>query len=90
MISELRTAGAEAIEINDAHQSLWVRCRYLGGRCSWVADYRQQGTIGVLVFDSGDLQFAYARLGDEHPRSAERSVKCVGRGCRCNKSIEWT
>ena len=53
VINELRAAGAEAIEINDGHQSVRV------GVDTWVVgsagltDHRQQGAVAA-VFDSGD------------------------------------
>jgi uncharacterized protein YlxW (UPF0749 family) len=77
VINELRAAGAEAIEVNDAHQSVRV------GVDTWVA-----GTPGSLVVDSKTLSPPYSVLaiGDPPtlaaamniPGGAEDSIKRVG------------
>ncbi len=77
VINELRAAGAEAIEINDAHQSVRV------GVDTWVV-----GTPGSLTIDSKTLSPPYSILaiGDPPtlaaamniPGGAEDSIKRVG------------
>jgi len=77
VINELRAAGAEAIEINDAHQSVRV------GVDTWVV-----GTPGSLTVDNQTLSPPYSILaiGDPPtlaaamniPGGAEDSVKRVG------------
>lgn len=77
VINELRAAGAEAIETNDAHQSVRV------GVDTWVA-----GTPGALTIDSKTLSPPYSILaiGDPPtlaaamniPGGAEDSIKRVG------------
>jgi len=77
VINELRAAGAEAIEINDAHQSVRV------GVDSWIV-----GTPGSLTIDSKILSPPYSILaiGDPPtlaaamniPGGAQDSVKRVG------------
>ncbi|CQD16079.1 hypothetical protein BN000_03385 [Mycobacterium europaeum] len=77
VINELRAAGAEAIEINDAHQSVRV------GVDTWVV-----GTPGSLTVDNKTLTPPYSILaiGDPPtlaaamniPGGAEDSVKRVG------------
>ena len=77
VINELRAAGAEAIEINDAHQSVRV------GVDTWVV-----GTPGSLTIDSKTLSPPYSVLaiGDPPtlaaamniPGGAEDSIKRVG------------
>lgn len=77
LINELRAAGAEAIEINDAHQSLRV------GVDTWVV-----GAPGSLTIDSKTLSPPYSILaiGDPPtlaaamniPGGAEDSIKRVG------------
>jgi len=77
VINELRAAGAEAIEVNDAHQSVRV------GVDTWVA-----GMPGSLVVDSKTLSPPYSVLaiGDPPtlaaamniPGGAEDSIKRVG------------
>ncbi|QLL05145.1 DUF881 domain-containing protein [Mycobacterium vicinigordonae] len=77
VINELRAAGAEAIEINDAHQSIRV------GVDTWVV-----GTAGSLTIDSKTFAPPYSLLaiGDPPtlaaamniPGGAEDSVKRVG------------
>ncbi len=77
VINELRAAGAEAIEVNDAHQSVRV------GVDTWVA-----GMPGSLVVDGKTLSPPYSVLaiGDPPtlaaamniPGGAEDSIKRVG------------
>ena len=77
VINELRAAGAEAIEINDAHQSVRV------GVDTWVV-----GTPGSLTVDNDALSPPYSILaiGDPPtlaaamniPGGAEDSIKRVG------------
>jgi len=77
VINELRAAGAEAIEINDAHQSVRV------GVDTWVV-----GTPGSLTIDNKTLSPPYSILaiGDPPtlaaamniPGGAEDSIKRVG------------
>ncbi|UQB90321.2 DUF881 domain-containing protein [Mycobacterium intracellulare] len=77
VINELRAAGAEAIEVNDAHQSVRV------GVDTWVA-----GAPGSLTVDSKTLSPAYSILaiGDPPtlaaamniPGGAQDTVKRVG------------
>jgi uncharacterized protein YlxW (UPF0749 family) len=77
VINELRAAGAEAIQINDAHQSVRV------GVDTWVV-----GTPGSLTIDSKALSPPYSILaiGDPPtlaaamniPGGAEDSIKRVG------------
>jgi uncharacterized protein YlxW (UPF0749 family) len=77
VINELRAAGAEAIEINDAHQSVRV------GVDTWVV-----GTPGSLTIDSKTLSPPYSILaiGDPPtlaaamniPGGAQDSIKRVG------------
>lgn len=77
VINELRAAGAEAIEINDAHQSVRV------GVDTWVV-----GTPGSLTVDNKTLSPPYSILaiGDPPtlaaamniPGGAEDSIKRVG------------
>jgi uncharacterized protein YlxW (UPF0749 family) len=77
VINELRAAGAEAIETNDAHQSIRV------GVDTWVV-----GTPGSLTIDSKTLSPPYSVLaiGDPPtlaaamniPGGAEDSIKRVG------------
>ena len=77
VINELRAAGAEAIEVNDAHQSVRV------GVDTWVV-----GVPGSLTIDSKTLSSPYSILaiGDPPtlaaamniPGGAEDSVKRVG------------
>ena len=77
VINELRAAGAEAIEINDAHQSVRV------GVDTWVV-----GTPGSLTIDNNSLSQPYSILaiGDPPtlaaamniPGGAEDSIKRVG------------
>jgi uncharacterized protein YlxW (UPF0749 family) len=77
VINELRAAGAEAIEVNDAHQSVRV------GVDTWVA-----GMPGSLIVDSKTLSPPYSVLaiGDPPtlaaamniPGGAEDSIKRVG------------
>jgi uncharacterized protein YlxW (UPF0749 family) len=77
VVNELRAAGAEAIEINDAHQSVRV------GVDTWVV-----GTPGSLTIDSKTLSPPYSILaiGDPPtlaaamniPGGAEDSIKRVG------------
>ncbi|GFG96017.1 UPF0749 protein [Mycobacterium timonense] len=77
VINELRAAGAEAIEVNDAHQSVRV------GVDTWVA-----GMPGSLTVDSKTLSPAYSILaiGDPPtlaaamniPGGAQDTVKRVG------------
>ena len=77
VINELRAAGAEAIEINDAHQSVRV------GVDTWVV-----GTSGSLTIDNKTLSPPYSILaiGDPPtlaaamniPGGAEDSIKRVG------------
>jgi uncharacterized protein YlxW (UPF0749 family) len=77
VINELRAAGAEAIEVNDAHQSVRV------GVDTWVV-----GTPGSLTVDSKTLSPPYSILaiGDPPtlaaamniPGGAEDSIKRVG------------
>src|SRR5277367_4623985 len=77
VINELRAAGAEAIEINDAHQSVRV------GVDTWVV-----GTPGSLAIDNKTLSPPYSILaiGDPPtlaaamniPGGAEDSIKRVG------------
>ena len=77
VINELRAAGAEAIETNDAHQSVRV------GVDTWVV-----GTAGSLTIDSKTLSPPYSILaiGDPPtlaaamniPGGAEDSIKRVG------------
>ncbi|TAM63596.1 MAG: DUF881 domain-containing protein [Mycobacterium sp.] len=77
VINELRAAGAEAIEVNDAHQSVRV------GVDTWVA-----GMPGSLTIDSKTLSPAYSILaiGDPPtlaaamniPGGAQDTVKRVG------------
>lgn len=77
VINELRAAGAEAIEINDAHQSVRV------GVDTWVV-----GTPGSLTVDTKTLSPPYSILaiGDPPtlaaamniPGGAEDSIKRVG------------
>jgi uncharacterized protein YlxW (UPF0749 family) len=77
VINELRAAGAEAIEINDAHQSVRV------GVDTWIV-----GTPGALTVDTKTLVPPYSILaiGDPPtlaaamniPGGAEDSVKRVG------------
>jgi uncharacterized protein YlxW (UPF0749 family) len=77
VINELRAAGAEAIEINDAHQSVRV------GVDTWIV-----GSPGSLTVDSKTLSPPYSILaiGDPPtlaaamniPGGAEDSIKRVG------------
>nr|WP_040630352.1 DUF881 domain-containing protein [Mycobacterium colombiense] len=77
VINELRAAGAEAIEVNDAHQSVRV------GVDTWVV-----GTPGSLIIDSKTLSPSYSILaiGDPPtlaaamniPGGAQDAVKRVG------------
>jgi uncharacterized protein YlxW (UPF0749 family) len=77
VINELRAAGAEAIETNDAHQSVRV------GVDTWVV-----GTPGALIVDTKTLSPPYSILaiGDPPtlaaamniPGGAEDSIKRVG------------
>ncbi|BBZ44130.1 DUF881 domain-containing protein [Mycobacterium parmense] len=77
VINELRAAGAEAVEINDAHESVRV------GVDTWVV-----GTPGSLIIDSKTLAPPYSILaiGDPPtlaaamniPGGAEDSIKRVG------------
>jgi uncharacterized protein YlxW (UPF0749 family) len=77
VVNELRAAGAEAIEVNDAHQSVRV------GVDTWVV-----GTPGSLTIDSKTLSPPYSILsiGDPPtlaaamniPGGAEDSIKRVG------------
>ncbi|EFG79272.1 hypothetical protein HMPREF0591_0811 [Mycobacterium parascrofulaceum ATCC BAA-614] len=77
VINELRAAGAEAIEVNDAHQSVRV------GVDTWVV-----GTPGSLTMDTKTLSPPYSILaiGDPPtlaaamniPGGAEDSIKRVG------------
>ncbi len=77
VVNELRAAGAEAIEINDAHQSVRV------GVDTWVV-----GTPGSLTIDTKTLSPPYSILaiGDPPtlaaamniPGGAEDSIKRVG------------
>jgi uncharacterized protein YlxW (UPF0749 family) len=77
VINELRAAGAEAIEINDAHQSVRV------GVDTWIV-----GTPGALTIDTKTLSSPYSILaiGDPPtlaaamniPGGAEDSIKRVG------------
>ncbi len=77
VINELRAAGAEAIEVNDAHQSVRV------GVDTWVV-----GTPGSLTIDTKTLSPPYSILaiGDPPtlaaamniPGGAEDSIKRVG------------
>jgi uncharacterized protein YlxW (UPF0749 family) len=77
VINELRAAGAEAIEINDAHQSVRV------GVDTWIV-----GTPGSLTVDTKNLSSPYSILaiGDPPtlaaamniPGGAEDSIKRVG------------
>jgi uncharacterized protein YlxW (UPF0749 family) len=77
VVNELRAAGAEAIEVNDAHQSVRV------GVDTWVV-----GTPGSLTVDSKALSPPYSILaiGDPPtlaaamniPGGAEDSIKRVG------------
>jgi uncharacterized protein YlxW (UPF0749 family) len=77
VINELRAAGAEAIEINDAHESVRV------GVDTWVV-----GTPGTLTIDNKELSPPYSILaiGDPPtlaaamniPGGAEDSIKRVG------------
>lgn len=77
VINELRAAGAEAIEVNDAHQSVRV------GVDTWVV-----GTPGTLTMDNKTLSPPYSILaiGDPPtlaaamniPGGAEDSIKRVG------------
>ena len=77
VVNELRAAGAEAVEINDAHQSVRV------GVDTWVV-----GTPGSLTIDTRNLSPPYSILaiGDPPtlaaamniPGGAEDSIKRVG------------
>lgn len=77
VVNELRAAGAEALEVNDAHQSVRV------GVDTWVA-----GTPGSLTIDSKTLSPSYSILaiGDPPtlaaamniPGGAQDTVKRVG------------
>jgi uncharacterized protein YlxW (UPF0749 family) len=77
VINELRAAGAEAIEVNDAHQSVRV------GVDTWVV-----GTPGSLIIDTKTLSPSYSILaiGDPPtlaaamniPGGAQDTVKRVG------------
>jgi uncharacterized protein YlxW (UPF0749 family) len=77
VVNELRAAGAEAIEINDAHQSVRV------GVDTWIV-----GTPGSLTIDTKNLSPPYSILaiGDPPtlaaamniPGGAEDSIKRVG------------
>jgi uncharacterized protein YlxW (UPF0749 family) len=77
VINELRAAGAEAIEINDAHQSVRV------GVDTWIV-----GTPGSLTVDTKNLSSPYSILaiGDPPtlaaamniPGGAEDAIKRVG------------
>lgn len=77
VVNELRAAGAEAIEVNDAHQSVRV------GVDTWIV-----GTPGALTIDSKNLSPPYSILaiGDPPtlaaamniPGGAEDSIKRVG------------
>lgn len=77
VINELRAAGAEAIEVNDAHQSVRV------GVDTWVV-----GTPGALTMDNKTLSPPYSVLGIGDPPTlaaamnipggAEDSIKRVG------------
>lgn len=77
VINELRAAGAEAIEVNDGHQSVRV------GVDTWVV-----GTPGALIIDNKTLAPPYSILaiGDPPtlaaamniPGGAEDSIKRVG------------
>ncbi|SPM26916.1 Uncharacterized conserved protein YlxW, UPF0749 family, partial [Mycobacterium terramassiliense] len=77
VVNELRAAGAEAIEVNDAHQSVRV------GVDTWIV-----GTPGSLTIDTKNLSPPYSILaiGDPPtlaaamniPGGAEDSIKRVG------------
>ncbi len=67
VVNELRAAGAEAIEVNDAHQSVRV------GVDTWVA-----GTPGSLVVDSKTLSPPYSVLAIGDPPTLAAAMNIPG------------
>jgi uncharacterized protein YlxW (UPF0749 family) len=67
VINELRAAGAEAIEVNDAHQSVRV------GVDTWVV-----GTPGSLIIDSKTLSPSYSILAIGDPPTLAAAMNIPG------------
>ena len=67
MINELRAAGAEALEINDAHQSVRV------GVDTWVV-----GSPGSLTIDSKTLSPPYSVLAIGDPPTLAAAMNIPG------------